>query len=322
MKKESHLFNGRKISTLFLIALLIGTCACDNQAKKEKVKAEQQKEKEHVVQIVTETMDFQMPDTIRSGWQTFRYINKSYETHFFLLDKYPEGKTIEDGEKEILPPFQEGMDLINAGKPEEAGAAFSKLPEWFGKVIFSGGSGLISPGNTSVTTLKLEPGYYVVECYVKMQNGMFHSVMGMVKELIVTADSSNQAPPKADVRIDISSSEGIVVDGEVSKGSQTFAVHFKDQIVHENFVGHDVNLVRLDENADLDKLENWMNWVDPKGLITPAPEGFTFLGGVNDMPAGSTGYFTVNLVPGNYALVSEVPNASAKNMLKTFRVTE
>ena len=65
-----------------------------------------------------------------------------------------------------------------------------------------------------------------------------------------------------------------------------------------------------------------MNWADPKGLITPSPEGFTFLGGVNDMPAGNTGYFEVNLKPGNYAFISEVPNALSKNMLKTFVVTE
>jgi len=65
-----------------------------------------------------------------------------------------------------------------------------------------------------------------------------------------------------------------------------------------------------------------MNWTDPKGLITPAPKGITFLGGVNDMPAGSTGYFTVTLEPGNYTLISEVPNALSKKMLKTFVIAE
>ena len=55
-------------------------------------------------------MDFQTLDTIKSGWNTFKYLNKSNEVHFFLLDKYPLGKTIEDTEKEIGPPFQNGMD--------------------------------------------------------------------------------------------------------------------------------------------------------------------------------------------------------------------
>ncbi|MEJ2594431.1 MAG: hypothetical protein P8100_04750 [bacterium] len=320
-KEKNHLLILKKLSVLLILTGLLGSPGCDTQVRKNEKEKAKIGQRDHAVEIITETMDFQMPDTIQSGWQTFRYVNKSYETHFFLLDKYPEGKTIEDGEKEILPPFQEGMDLINAGKPEAAGAAFGQVPEWFSKVVFSGGSGLISPGDTAMTTLKLEPGYYVVECYVKMQNGIFHSVMGMVKKLIVTADSTGQSPPKADVKIEISSTEGITVDGKVSKGRQTFAVHFKDQIVHENFVGHDVNLVKLDEHADLAVLEKWMNWLDPEGLITPSPEGFTFLGGVNDMPEGSTGYFSAHLNPGRYALISEVPNTSDKNMLKTFEVS-
>ena len=302
----------RKI--LLFLFIPIALISCEQQPEETKEAA--------VVNIITETMDFQMPDTIRSGWQTFHYENRSYETHFFLLDKYPAGKTIEDGEREIMPPFQEGMDLINAGKPEEAFAAFGKLPEWFGQVVFCGGSGLISPGKTSVTTLKLEPGYYVVECYVKMQNGMFHSVMGMVKELIVLPDTTTHAPPKPDVWITISGTEGINMEGRVRQGHQVFSVHFRDQIVHENFVGHDVNLVRLDETADPEVLESWMNWSVPGGLQTPSPEGVTFLGGVNDMPAEGIAYFEAEISPGRYAFIAEVPDAVSKNMFRTFTVTE
>lgn len=70
------------------------------------------------------------------------------------------------------------------------------------------------------------------------------------------------------------------------------------------------------------ELESWMNWTDPKGLITPAPEGVTFLGGVNDMPAGRKGYFEAELTPGRYAFISEVPNSMSKNMLREFIVPE
>ena len=48
----------------------------------------------------------------------------------------------------------------------------------------------------------------------------------------------------------------------------------------------------------------------------------TFIGGTNDAPAGSTQYFKVNLEPGKYALISEVPNTKAKGMLKTFTISE
>jgi len=310
MNTIKYFFNRLRIIQLligFVLFLTMQSCGSDRNS---------------VIEIVTTDMNFQTLDTIPSGWNTFLYINKSNETHFFLMDKYPEGKTIEDTENEIVPPFQKGMDMFNEGKSEEALAEFGKLPEWFSEVVFSGGSGLVSPKTSSLTTIKLEPGYYIMECYVKMPNGKFHTSMGMAKSVIVTDNDSGEAPPDANVNITISSKEGITYDKPIIKGKQIFAVHFKDQIVHENFVGHDVNLVRLINDADIKVLEKWMNWSDPKGLISPAPAGFTFIGGVNDSPAGTTGYFTAVLEPGDYAFVSEVPNTLSKKMLKTFSVRE
>ena len=274
------------------------------------------------IKVITNAMDFQCVDTLPSGWNTFEFINKSSETHFFVFEKYPEGKSISDAKNEVFPPFDKGMDLLNEGKTEEGYAAFNALPAWFFEVVFSGGSALLSPKHTSITTIHLDPGYYLMECYVKMVNGKFHSVMGMAKAMVVLDKPSDEKEPLADVNISISSTEGITYDKEITKGHHFFSVNFSDQIAHEHFLGHDVNLVKLDKNADLGALESWMNWADPKGLISPSPEGVTFLGGANDMPAGSRGYFEVDLSPGNYALISEVPNAVSKNMLQTFVVSE
>jgi hypothetical protein len=214
------------------------------------------------------------------------------------------------------------MDLINAGQLDSGYAAFNDLPAWFFEVVFSGGSGLLSSKQTSTTSIHLDPGYYIMECYVKMSNGEFHSVMGMAKEIIVSDELSEVNEPSSDINISLSSTEGISIDKDIEKGHHVFSVKFIDQIAHEHFLGHDVNLVKLADNANVEELESWMNWSDPKGLISPSPEGVTFLGGVNDMPAGSMGYFEVDLVPGNYALISEVPNSMSKNMLKTFVVLE
>ena len=317
--------NNRKLISAILIMSISSTVLFMQSCKKDQKPAQPdivEVAKENVIEIITEHMDFQMPDTISSGWHTFRYKNLSPQTHFFLVDKYPEGKTSEDAEKLVGPVFDRAMKLITEGKTEEGFAEFSKLPEWFSEVVFVGGTGLLSPAQVGETTLSLKPGKYVVECYVKMKNGVFHTSMGMVKDLVVTETDSGNSPLKADIEIDISSTEGIVFNDSISAGKHTFSVYYKDQIVHENFVGHDINLVKLHENADLKELENWMNWADPKGLIEPAPSNVTFLGGVNDMPVGQKGYFTVMLEPGNYALISEVPNALSKNMLKTFVVAE
>jgi hypothetical protein len=302
-----------------MISIAFQSCKSD---KKQNATEDVLIENENVIDVLTLDMEFQMPDTIPSGWVTFRYKNNSPQTHFILIDDYPEGKTLQDTKTYIMPPFDEGMKLINEGKPEEGFAAFGKLPEWFPEVKFIGGTGLISPNHVAETTQKLNPGYYIIECYVKMSNGMFHGSMGMVKEVIVSDTDSGNTEPKADFAIEISSTEGIVFNDSINAGKHTFSVFFKDQIVHENFLGHDVNLARLDENANLDDLNIWMDWSNPKGLIEPAPTGVTFLGGMNNMLAGDKGYFTATLEPGRYVLIAEVPNSASKNMLKTFVVTE
>ena len=304
-------------STCFFVLILLFSVGCMNVKKNQEI-IEVKGEEAPMINIVTNQMDFVVQDTISSGWHTFNYINKSNETHFFLIDKYPQGYSIHDTEKEIGPVFQKGMDLINAGKPEEAFEVFKTLPEWFSKIVFVGGSGLVSPKTSALTTLKLEPGYYILECYVKMPNGSFHSSMGMAKALVVTNERSENKPPDATLSIKLGSKEGIRFVDTVSSGKQIFSVNFLDQITHENFVGHDINLVKVEEDADLSELELWLNWADPKGLITPAPAGFKFLGGVNDMPGGSIGYFEASLDPGNYILISEVPNAISKKLYKSF----
>ncbi|WP_338358174.1 hypothetical protein [Yeosuana marina] len=322
MKTQPHLSLLKNIALPLLIISFAATFHSCKFDKKERKPEEPKIEKEHVINILSEHMDFQMADTIPSGWNTFRYKNASTQTHFFLIDKYPEGITLDSVKARVLPPFDKGMKLINEGNAEEGFAQFGKLPAWFMEMKNYGGSGLISPGLVTETTVKLNPGYYIIECYVKMSNGVWHTSMGMAKEVIVSETNSGNIEPKADIAITISSTEGIVFNDSISKGPHTFSVFYKDQIAHENFIGHDVNLAKLNKNADLDEINNWMDWSNPKGLIEPAPKGVTFLGGVNNMIAGDIGYFTVNLEPGHYILISEVPNPASKNMLKTFIVSE
>ncbi|UJH90370.1 hypothetical protein LZ575_16215 [Antarcticibacterium sp. 1MA-6-2] len=214
------------------------------------------------------------------------------------------------------------MNQINNGNTEQGFAEFNKLPTWFFDVVFTGGAGLISPSGTAQTTVNLEPGKYVIECYVKMPNGMFHSAMGMLAELDVLPANNNRRKPIARDTITISSELGIAFKDEIQPGEHTFAVNFKDQIAHEHFIGHDVHLVRLKDENSIKDLNNWMNWADPEAFKTPAPQGVEFLGGTQEMPAGNTSYFTVTLTPGNYALIAEVPNPIDKNMLKTFTVPQ
>lgn len=321
----------RTFNLILLLTILITAFSCKNDQKDQHLSHEMSADKVvivdkpnlpvfgNLVEVKTTGMNFILPEEIPSGWTTFRYSNESPLTHFMLVDKLPvaEGKQITYADfGQIGPIFGDAMGLINAGKTEEGFAEFSRLPAWFSDIIFSGGVGLVSPGETAQTTIYVEPGTYVVECYVKT-NGVFHP---MTKQVIVKDSSLSQSPPTSTLDLAISRDGGIEMPAKVEAGLQIIAVHFKDQGPHEHFLGHDVHLVKLEQHTDLEKLNSWMTWTTPDGLNTPAP--VKFLGGAQEMPAGGTAYITVDLKPGNYAWIAEVPDPQSKNMLKTFTVQD
>ncbi|WP_421801705.1 hypothetical protein [Flagellimonas sp.] len=306
----------------FLLLTLFACKTKEKDTKEEKTTREKKPLEFGEVLISTQSMEFFVADTLYSGWNTLIYENKSPEVHFVMMDLYPEGITIENTKAELLPPFDDGMRLIMENKMDSAMVAFGNIPKWFQQVKFLGGTGLVSPQHTAKSTVYLEPGRYIMECYVKMFNGEWHTSHGMLKEIIVTNQTTELTPPAPSAIIDISSTDGLILKDSIISGNQIFQTNFIDQKVYENFVGHDINLVRYDNSASLDSLIQWMNWMNPKGLITPAPEGFTFLGGMNNLPAESKGFFEADLVPGNYVLISEVPAADEKNLMYTFSVKE
>jgi len=270
-------------------------------------------------------MRFEGPHEIPSGWVTIRLDNLSGMEHFALIDRLPPGVTVEMMASEVAVPFQRGMDLINAGEPEAAGEAFGALPEWMGDIVYMGGPGLLSAGKSADATVYLEPGRYMIECYIKT-NGIFHTTgpqpgqPGMVHELVVTDKPGGAAEPDANVTLAISTAGFEIVAGEFRPGRNTIRANFRDQHIYPNFVGHDAHVIRVDEDTDLEAVAAWMDWRDPKGFETPAPA--VFLGGVNDMPAGTTTYFSVDLEPGDYAFVAEVPAPHEHGLLLRFAVAE
>ena len=310
----------KRIGLATALLLLAGACAPRDDSPSESLDPA---DTPGVVDVIARGMTLVAPDEIPSGWTTFRFRNETPMIHFAVVERLPDGQGIESQQAGVAPVFQDGLDLLSAGEVDAALRRFGDLPAWFGEIVFLGGPGLTSPGRTSQATVFLEPGTYLLECYVKT-NGVFHSynpdpsINGMVHEFTVTDESSEAVEPSSTIQIEISTAGGIEVEGKLVPGEHTVAVRFVDQTVHENFVEHDIHLVRITDDVDIAELERWMDWRQPMGLQTPAPA--VFLGGSNEMPAGTTGYFTVVLESGDYAWVSEVPGSSDKGMLKLFSI--
>jgi hypothetical protein len=268
----------------------------------------------HVVEITARDYAFDGPDEIPSGWTTFRLKNDGKEHHFLLLQRLPEGKTIDDYMEEIGQPFDSVWHELESGLGKaEAGALLGRLlPEWWASVRQMGGPGFVAPGVVAETSVKLEPGTYVMECYVKTPDGKFHGMLGMTRGLTVTGDPTGAPEPEADLSITLSNFE-FAVDGDVTAGEQTVAVHFQEH--PEIGLGNDVHVVRLDGD-DMDEVIAWMDWMNVEGLREPAPAAF--VGGVHEMPVGHTAFFTVDLTPGRYAWIAE--SAADKGMVREFAI--
>lgn len=256
-----------------------------------------------VVEITTTDYAFTAPPTFPSGWVTLRLHNEAEQPHFLMLWRLPEDKDFADYTAEVAMPFSSLYKQYHDGTLDQ-GAFFealtAALPAWF-PTETRGGVGLTSPGLTSQSTVFLEPGDYVMECYVRApdpEGDKFHGELGMLRPLIVSEEGSGAAEPEADVRVTLSNYQ-FAVEGELTAGEHTIAAHVAE--APEGLVGHNLNLVRLADDDRIEDVAAWMSWVD--ALQPPAP--VELLGGAEQVSPGRTTYFTVNLQPGRYAFVSE-----------------
>jgi len=278
-------------------------------------------------------------DEIPSGWTTFELENTTGHAHFAYLSKVPQA-AIDEADSQgrelldywvehITRPFQWLMDTMDNGKKPDPDDRFSDemlFPAWFGDVLPSGGVGLTAGHRTSATTVNLDPGEYIIECYVKNADNDFHSYLGMIESLTVT-DASGGAEPESTVDLSLST-DGIDAPETLEPGQQTVAVEFADQQVYDHDLGHDLNLIRFDEDTTVEDVNTWMNWQDPVQLVSDGTEPGTFLGGADavltpELLAGEateTAYVHVDLIPGDYAWVSEVPDPNGTGLLREFSV--
>lgn len=314
------------LSVVLALAMLFSACDRDREGAEQEM-AEQESTNQGAVESAPEAavagsmveveifdFGFDAPETIASGWSTFRVRNSGEQEHFMLLWKLPEGATFEDWKAEVVTAFDEPMTRYEAGELDQEGmfeALLEGIPDWFFDAEPAGGVALLSPGEAGQSTVDLAPGTYVMECYVRAPDGQFHGMLGMIREMTVTDATTGAEAPGADVDLAIAN-DGITIDGEFVRGEQTVRVTVTE--APEGLLGHDAHLVKLDDETELDEVITWMDWVD--AYRSPGPD--RFLGGAEDLPEGGTAYVTVDLEPGEYAWVSE--SYAEQGVVKRFTV--
>lgn len=270
-----------------------------------------------VLEVTAKDFEFEAPEETPSGWTTIQLDNAGEQDHFVYVYRLPDTVSFSQYRKNVPTVFSDVYDRYASGeltRKETMQALAEQLPAYFfNGVVPSGGVALTDAGKTATATVRLEPGTYVMECYVKTPQGTWHTDRGMLEELTVTEAQNGAEAPEADVTLTLSNYE-IGVEGQFSTGEQTVAVRVTEN--PDGLMLHDVNLVRLDGGLALDSVVGWMDWMDPGQFRSPAPGAN--VGGLEHLTAGRTGYFTADLQPGRYALVSEV--YGSRGMVHEFSV--
>ena len=225
------------------------------------------------VTVTTTDFSFDAPEELPAGLTTFLLVNRGPSLHHIQLVKFGEGKTLDDF-----------AAALKAGGPP---------PKW---VTMEGGPNPSELGDTSSTTVALEPGNYAMICFIPGPDGIPHVAKGMVRPLTVTAATGAAATePEADVVMKL-----VDYDFELSKPLP--AGRYTIQIENGGPQEHEVAIVKLDSGKEPMDFAEW-----GEKQVGKAPG--TLHGGVSGIMPGDKVFVEVDLAPGEYGLICFVPDS-------------
>lgn len=244
----------------------------------------------NVVTVIATDFAYQVPAEIPAGLTTLAMVNQGSEAHHAQLIKLDEGKSLAD------------FLALGEGAPQ---------PSW---VSFVGGPNAADPGATVAATSILEPGHYAIVCWIPSPDGVPHIAKGMAAEFDVTGTLAAQpVEPVTDLVITLAD-YGFQLSEPLTVGSHTIRVE------NEGEQGHEVVVVKLMPGKTP---EDFVAWVEK--MEGPPPGNM--LGGVVDLDPGAHAFFSLDVEPGDYALICFLPDTKdgkphfVHGMMKLVRVS-
>lgn len=247
-----------------------------------------------VVAVRAYDYGYRSPPSVPAGTLTFRLTNEGKEIHHLWVVRLNGGKTPAD--------FMKAMSTW--------GSAL-KMPDWATDV---GGPNNVGPGETADGTMTLDPGTYMLVCWVPSPDGRPHVMKGMIKPLEITAKGATAAAePTPDVTMTLDD-YSFNVSSPIKAGRRT--------IRFENVANqpHEAVIAKLLPDKTLMQAVVWMN----SGQVGPSP--VVMLGGASGIAKGRHMFITANFTPGTYVLLCFIPDVkdgkphSAHGMAKEITV--
>lgn len=217
---------------------------------------------------------FEAPAELPAGRAWIQLVNDGAEAHHLQFVRLNDGVTLEQFQTELQQKGDGALVLTT----------------------FPGGVGVLSPhGGQGRVLLDLTEGQYVLMCFIPDAEGVPHLAKGMMVPIrVVASDAAAQAEPRADVTATLKDFT-LQFPAEVKAGLQMW------KVTNEGPQPHEIMIVKLAEGKSMDDVTTFMR----------APEGnppFEWLGGMQALSTGQSGWLELDLAAGNYVAFCQVPD--------------
>ena len=210
-----------------------------------------------------------------SGLTSVHIVNKGADLHHVQILRLTDGKTAEDFSAAAkAAPF-------NPFGP-------APTPSW---IHYSGGPNGVIPGESAAAVMNLEPGNYVLTCFIPDSKGVAHVALGMVRALKVTGIADSKVPePMASINI-TAMDFNFAIDKPITAGTQTI------RFTNAGTQPHEVLVVQLPPDKTI---KDFAAAFEP-GHSGPPPG--KPIGGLVGIDKGGHAFFTAKFEPGRYGLI-------------------
>jgi uncharacterized cupredoxin-like copper-binding protein len=247
--------------------LLLGACAEKKDASVSPGGNTEAAAQENVVEIGLTEYAFGMPEQIEGGMVTLEISNQGEMVHEMAFGK-----------------IEGDHDMADVQKALKSGSQ----PKWFSDI---GGIPLVDPGMTVSLTRELEPGRYILMCFLPVPgSGKPHVMEGMV-HIFDAVGTSEATAPQVDATV-VATDKGFDVPS-IEAGDQTL------ELVNEGTKAHEFAIYSLNEGMTEKDIGKWFE----SGFETPKPA--LFPGGMQSIEPGTTVWIEMTFESGRTYLLED-----------------
>lgn len=233
---------------------------------------------DNAITVTTTGDNYQISGHLFPGTGTIRWVNSDAEMHMMEVARLQPGATV----KKLLA-------ALNSEDGEQAANAY--LAD--GPSGTYGGPGLLTAGQgETVTMTGLQPGTYVLVCFMTDADGVPHFMQGMITTINIRGHEGTQAPSSVGT---IAVNDSAIALPDDFTGQGTYAV------TNTGTAPHSFSLAQLDPGVTLADFAESVGFAMGTGT---QPGGGALVAGVETLSPGQTSYLTLDLTSGHYGYVS------------------